>query len=93
MHEQLWVRIVGSGRAHQGPAHIDGIIFTPDATSDYVDVYDGRDAESGKKFCRITTSVKVTWQFQFPAGVHFDVGIYLAGIDAAVETTVLFTPE
>lgn len=92
-HEKHWVRIVGDGLVFEGACVIDGILFSPDAANDYVDVYDGHDTVSGKKFCRIKTSVVVTWHFRFPDGVHFDQGIYLDGIDNAVETTVEFTPE
>ena len=93
MHDQRWVRIIGDGVAFDGACTLDGVLFAPDTANDYVDVYDGIDATAGRKFARIKTSVVVTWQFDFPDGVHFDRGIYLDGIDGAVETTVMFTPQ
>lgn len=85
-----WVLIKGSGLAVQGPCHVLGIVFWADANSDYADIYDGLDATSGKKFCRIESATQITWPFVFPVGVHFASGVYVAGIDSAVETTVVF---
>lgn len=85
-----WVRIEGDGLAVQGPCKLHGLIFWPDTASDYVDVYDGLDATSGKKFCRIETSVVLTWPFVFDPPVGFSSGVYVDGIDSAVETTVIF---
>jgi len=60
--------------------------------NDYVDVYDGRDAISGKKFARFLSSVVVTWGICYTVGIPFDQGIYIDGIDADVAVTVVFTP-
>ena len=91
-NRQRPVRIIGDGLAWQGPCLLTGIIFVPDANDDYVDVYDGRDATTGEKVCRVKTATKTTLHLYFGSGIYFDGGIYLDGYDAAVETTVLFTP-
>lgn len=92
MKPTRWVKVTGDGLAYSGPCLLMGLIFWPDANADYVDIYDGRDDTSGKKFCRIESSVQVTWPFCFATGVPFDVGIFIKAIDAAVETTVVFDP-
>ena len=93
MPEEKWVRIIGSGLVYSGHCHLTAIIFWPDADADYVDIYDGRDATSGKKFCRIETSFSLSWHFNFSHPLGFDMGIYVDGIDDAVETTVCFIPD
>lgn len=84
------VLIKGSDLAVEGPVILRGLIFWPDADADYADIYDGLDATSGKKFCRIESSTSITWAWSFEHGVQFDNGIYVDGIDDAVETTVIF---
>jgi endoglucanase Acf2 len=64
----------------------------PDSDADYADVYDGRDPTAGKKFCRVEASSQNTRHISLGQGVPFDIGIYVNGKDAAVETTVVFTP-
>ena len=92
MPKQRWVRVAGSGLVYIGPCMIHTVIFWPDTGGDYVDVYDGRDATSGKKFCRIESSVVVTWCFCFGVGLEFDEGIYVTDNDEGTETTIVFTP-
>lgn len=87
-----YVRIVGSGRAVQGACIVRGVIFAPDANADYVDIYDGLDATSGERVCRIESSTITTQHLAFGDGVQFHSGVYVSGIDSAVETTILFNP-
>jgi len=87
-----WVRIIGDGVAYVGSCLLQGVIFWPDVAADYVDIYDGRDATSGKKFCRIEAGVGEARHLNLGAGVPFATGIYIDGADSAVETTVTFTP-
>lgn len=87
-----WVRIVGDGLVHAGPCTVTHILFWPDADADYVDIYDGRDTTTGLKFCRIEAATQNTRHIGLGQGVLFGRGIYVDGIDAAVETTVTFTP-
>lgn len=85
-----WVRVKGDDLAVQGPCLLLGLIFWPDADGDYVDVYDGLDATGGKKFCRIELATSTTRHLSFGQGVEFRSGVYVDGIDSAVETTVIF---
>jgi len=87
-----YARVCGDGRAYQGAALVKGIVFLPEAANDYVDVYDGLDATSGELVCRIISAVVSTCNFAFADGVRFNHGVYLDGIDSAVETTVFFQP-
>jgi hypothetical protein len=82
----------GSGKVWIGPCKISFIIFWPDTGADYVDIYDGRDATDGKKFCRIECAGVSTCGFCFDESVEFDEGIYVKDNDEGTETTVVFTP-
>lgn len=92
MDGRRWVRVVGDGLAYQGPCLVHSITFMPVTANDYADIYDGRDAVSGKRFMRVISSVVVTWCMCYASGIPFDQGIYVDGKDAEVETTVVFTP-
>jgi len=87
-----WVKIKGDGLAVQGRCLLLGLVFWPDVAADYADIYDGLDATSGKKFCRIEADVDQTIPVGFTSPVEFVSGIYVDGIDSAVETTVIFAP-
>lgn len=92
MHATHWQRIPGSGIVHAGPCIVLDVIFHPDAAADYADIYDGRDATSGTKCYRIESADDSTVAVNLGSGILFGRGIYVAGIDAAVETTVAFIP-
>lgn len=92
MPETRWVRIVGDGLAYTGPCTLTHIIFWPHASSQYVDVYDGRDATTGKKFCRVDAFQLTTLHISLGQGVPFDIGIYIDAQHAEDETTVVFRP-
>ncbi len=85
-----WVRIKGDGLAVQGRCLLHGVIFWPDVAADYVDIYDGLDATSGRKFARIEADVDATVVVGLGSGVEFATGVYVDGIDSAVETTIVF---
>lgn len=87
-----WTRIVGDGIVYEGPCLLIDVVFWPDAAADYADIYDGRDATSGKKFCRLEADADETRHMHFGQGIPFDRGIYVDGIDSAVETTINFEP-
>ena len=87
-----WVRITGDGLVYDGPCVVTLIIFHPDAAGDYVDIYDGRDTTSGILFTRLVGVNGNTRHLGLGQGVLFGRGIYVDGIDSAVETTVAFTP-
>jgi hypothetical protein len=85
-----WQHVTGDGMAYDGPCIVKAIVFHPDTAADYADIYDGRDATSGTKFCRIENAVDSTLAIDFGDGVLFGKGVYVDGIDSAVETTVAF---
>lgn len=92
MADRRWVRLVGDGVAYLGTCVLHTVLFWPDVATDYVDIYDGRDATAGKKFCRLEAAVGKTRHLSLGSGVPFDVGIYIDGVDTAVETTIVYTP-
>lgn len=87
-----WQLVAGDGIIYDGPCLVTHIIFYPYAGNDYVDIYDGRDTTSGKKFCRIHTGAQRTFHMGFGSGILFGHGIYVDGIDDDVETTVGYVP-
>lgn len=93
MNEQRWTRQAGDFLAYSGPCLVTHIIVWPDSDEDYADIYDGRDATSGKKFARVESGDSDTLLLNLEPGVRFDVGIYVDGKDSAVETTVVFIPQ
>lgn len=92
MPTRRWVVVKGDALVYIGPCLLHNVIFWPDAATDYVDIYDGRDTTSGKKFCRLEADVDRTRVLNLGQGVPFDVGLYVDGADTAVETTIVFTP-
>ena len=87
-----WVHLYGNGLVYAGPCLLHDVIVTAPTAGDTADVYDGRDATSGKKFASVVVAANLTWQVTMPEGVPFDRGIYIDAADNDVETTVVFTP-
>jgi hypothetical protein len=87
-----WIRITGDGVVHEGECIVKSVIMHPDAAGDYADIYDGRDATSGVKFCRMENAVDSTLALNLGDGVLFGRGVFVDGYDSAVETTVTFIP-
>lgn len=87
-----WRRVAGDGLIYDGPCVVRQIIFWPAGDTDTVDIYDGRDATSGEKFCRIEVNNDTTRHIGLGQGVLFGRGIYVDGSSATAETTVAFVP-
>ena len=92
MSDRRWVRVVGDGPVYEGPCLLHSVTFLPITANDYSDIYDGRDAVSGKMFARLISSVVDTLCIYYGDGVPFNQGVYIDGFDGEVETTVVFTP-
>lgn len=87
-----WVRTRGDGLVYDGPCIVRLITFQPDAAGDYVDIYDGRDITTGERFARLSSANGNSRHMGLGQGVLFGRGIYVDGIDSAIETTVAFIP-
>lgn len=87
-----WVRQVGDGLAYDGPCILKCAIMHTFTATDWTDLYDGRDATSGTKFCRLESSVLITRVLNLGDGVRFGRGIYIDADTDTVETTVAFIP-
>lgn len=92
MPQPRWTRFAGDALVYTGPCLLTHILVHPDANHDYADIYDGRDATSGKKFCRIATATRTARHISLNPGVRFDNGIYVDATDDAVETTIVYIP-
>jgi len=84
--------ISGNGLVTDKPCILKSIMFTPNAANDWADIYDGVDTTSGTKVCRILSAVVVSWCFNLSDGILMGRGIYIDGLDDAVETTVAYVP-
>lgn len=87
-----WVRVVGDGLVYDGPCVVTHIIFWPHTSTQYTDIYDGRDVTSGSKFCRIRAHSHHTRHIGLGQGVLFGRGIYIDAEHREDETTVAFIP-
>jgi len=83
-----WRRIAGSGVINTGPCVVKLIIFSPHTGTQKVDIYDGRDAVSGEKFCQINTQTFVVQSLNLGDGVLFGRGVYVDAEHRDDETTV-----
>lgn len=92
MAEQRAVLVIGDGLAWSGRCLLTHILFTPGGGTQYVRVYDGRDATSGKRKFTVTTSATESLSINLGEGVPFDVGIYLDAQAETDETMVVFKP-
>lgn len=91
-HATHWERQVGDGIVYDGPCILKTLIATPGGADQYHDVYDGRDATSGTKFCRIQCKSEETRAVDLGDGVLFGRGIYINTQDTNDELTVCFVP-
>lgn len=91
-HATHWRRIAGDELIYDGPCIVRTITVKPDANHDWADIYDGRDATTGTKYCRVSTANRTTGHLNLGTGVLFGKGIYVNGYDSKVETTVSFIP-
>jgi len=87
MEETRWVRQVGDGRVYEGPCVLFEIILQPVGNGESVDVYDGRDATSGKLLTTIVAATTTTTHLSLGQGIKCDLGIYLdVGQTASIVT-------
>lgn len=91
--KRRWVHITGDGQAYSGPCWLTHIIVWPHTSTQYVDIYDGRDITAGKKFCRIDCQTQTTRHISLGPGAHFDIGIYIDAQHAEDEATLIFIPQ
>lgn len=91
-HATHWRRVAGDGLIYDGPCVVKCIVFWPHTDTQYVDVYDGRDATSGTKFCRLACHAQTTRHLGLGQGVLFGRGIYVDAEHREDETTVAFIP-
>lgn len=92
MDGKSWRRIVGDGQVYSGPCLVCGFIGWFDGGTAYIDIYDGRDATSGKKFARWRGYYNRTLHMNLGSGVRFDLGVYIDAEEATQETTVILIP-
>lgn len=87
-----WTRINGDGLVYEGGCTLSHISFMAGDDNRYVDVYDGRDATSGKLFQRYKLLSEETTSVDFSTPVPFDRGIYIDAESSEEKTTVVFQP-
>ena len=75
------------------PAWICCLILSVSASGDYVEVYEGRDTTSGRKFCTLKALENRSVAFPIGEPVYFDGGIYLAFSTTGSECTIVWAPD
>lgn len=87
-----WTRVVGDGLVYTGSCLVKNLVLEAGDDERYVDVYDGRDATSGKLFARFQLLNETTYCYSFGDGVPFGRGIYIDAESGEENTTVVFEP-
>ena len=85
-------RLTANGVVTQHPAILCCVILTVVTTGDYVDVYSGRDATSGKKVHRLKALQGRSSTFSLTHGLFCGNGIYLQFEKTDSECTVFYCP-
>jgi hypothetical protein len=83
-----WTRITGSKMVCAGPCLLAHVVMSPDANRDYSDIYDGRDATSGKLVVRYRSGGVDTIRDNLNPPLLLSAGLYVKGYDDDVETCV-----
>lgn len=92
-HATHWQRQVGDGLVYDGPCIVKTLVVSSGQTDEYHDIYDGRDATSGTKFCRVQCKTDETKVVNLGAGVLFGRGVYIDCQHTTNEVTVCFVPD
>ena len=91
-HATHWRWIAGDGLIYDGPCIVTNILFWPGGADEEVLVYDGRDATSGRLFCKVLVKNEESRSVALGNGVLFGSGIYVDAQNSDDETTITFIP-
>lgn len=87
-----FVNLTASGIVTRQPAYFCCISFTATDSGDYVDVYEGRDATSGRKVVRVKGLANRSQSFNFTYPPLCERGIFLDFSTDDTEATVDYRP-
>jgi len=78
------------GIAVSKPCNLIGVIFTPLAATDYIDVYDGQDVNSGEQIMRLDAVLVDTMRVVVPGGIYCAGGVYVDFSNPGGACTVVY---
>jgi len=84
-----WYRGSGSGVVVATPCDFIGALVTCSAAGDYIDIYDGADATSGRKIARLAGSGAGSFWFA-PGTFRLSRGLYIVSSVGVSEFTVFY---
>jgi len=87
-----WTRGIGDRLISEGPCLLHCLLFEAGDSDRYIDVYDGRDKDSGKLFSRHKMTFEETHCDSFDGGVPFATGIYIDAESSEEKITIVFEP-
>lgn len=71
------IPLTASGPATRDPALLLGVQITPSSDGGNATIYEGQDATSGRKLCRLYGHEEQTRQFRFARGIPCERGIFV----------------
>jgi len=85
-----FTRLTADAAVTTEPAYLYCVILTVVDSGDYVDVYEGRDANSGSKILRLKALANRSVSFNFSKPIYCDRGIYVDFSTTDSEATVVW---
>jgi hypothetical protein len=92
MKSNRWLCLDGSQIVYHKGLLLKGVVINCHASDGYSTLYDGLDATSGRKICRINGASKVSTQLDFGEGIRVERGLYVAFGDHTDQVIVYFDP-
>lgn len=87
-----WSVLTTSGIVTRQPAFLCCAILTANSAGDHIEIYEGRDATSGRKIFMLEALENRSVSFNFTSPVLCQRGIYVYFDDDKCEATIIFTP-
>lgn len=90
--DTTFANMTASGIITRQPSFLCCVILTADESGDYIELYEGKDATSGRKILTLKALVNRSVAFNFTSPVLCQRGLYIHFEDDKCEATVIFTP-
>ena len=90
--EHQFSNLTADGIVTARPAVLCCIILSVATTGDYIEIYEGRDATSGRRLCKIKALVGRSVTFNISNGVLLERGIYVSFLKTDSDATLIWFP-
>lgn len=90
--EVSWANVTADSTITRSPAYLCCVALSVGTNGDYVEIYEGRDASSGRKILKIKALANRSQAFNFRSPVRCDRGIFVAFSTTGSECTITFRP-